>query len=227
VTFLEAVTRIMRAEGILRGDTDAPTSFSDLQHGATISLAQIAIQDELNELVSDSLIPYEHAPDGSIVTIAGTRSYSLPTNFVQMFGRGVLYDATSNVLLYEFPGGEARLAVSYYDYKTAQSTPQYWYFDATTTKKIAFWPVPQGSVTYIFDYEKDVSVTNASDTMPFHNNMEAQAFCRLAARRFKLLYQGLDAAAIAADPERVAAKATVMSLITGKNPSSRYAPVYR
>ena len=52
MTFLEAVTRIMRSEGIIRGDKDAPVSFSDLQHGATIQLAQMAIQDELNELLS-------------------------------------------------------------------------------------------------------------------------------------------------------------------------------
>ena len=44
MNFLGAVTRVMRINGILRGDTDAPTTFSDLQHGATIQLAQIAIQ---------------------------------------------------------------------------------------------------------------------------------------------------------------------------------------
>lgn len=227
MTFLEAVTRIMRAETIIRGDTDEPTSFSDLQHGATISLAQIAIQDELNELISDQAIPYEHTTTGSIVTVAGTRSYSLPNDFVRMFGNGVLYEPITNNILEEYPGGEARLQTVYYDYKAAQSDPQRWYFDATTTKKIAFWPVPQGSKTYTFDYEKDVSVTNAGDTLPFHNAMEAQAFCRLAARRFKLLYQGMDAAMIAGDPERMMAKATVMNLVVGKNPSGRYAPVYR
>jgi hypothetical protein len=33
----------------------------------------------------------------------------------------------------------------------------------------------------------DVSVTNSTDTLPFHNEQEAQAFCRLASRRFKFL----------------------------------------
>src|SRR5689334_25409676 len=61
----------MRIEGILRGDTDAPTTFSDLQHGATINLAQISIQDELNELTSDTLLPYEKKTTGSIVTVRG------------------------------------------------------------------------------------------------------------------------------------------------------------
>ena len=227
MTFLEAVVRVMRAEGILRGDTDEPTTFSDLQHNATMSLAKLAIQDELTELIADQVIPYEHAGTGSIVTVSGTRSYSLPSDFVRMFGRGVLYESSSNIILDEYPGGEARLAVVYYDYKTAQSTPLNWYFDLTTTKKIAFWPVPQGAKTYTFDYEKDISVSAASDTMPFHNDMEGFAFCRLAARRFKLLYQGMDAAAIQLDPERMAAKATVINLVIGKNPSQRYAPVYR
>ena len=227
MNFLSAVTRIMRAEGILRGDTDAPTTFSDLQHGATINLAQIAVQDELQELVADNVIPYEHSSTGSIVTLAGTRSYSLPPDFVRFFGTPSLFDTASNIRLYEYPGGEQALMDTFQNYKTQQTLPVNWYFDLTTTKKIAFWPVPNDARTYTFDYEKDVSVTSASDALPFHNEIEAQAFCRLAARRFKFLYQGMEVALLAGDPEHMKAKATLMLLISGASPSSQYAPIYR
>jgi hypothetical protein len=217
----------MRIEGIIRGDTDAPTTFSDLQHGATINLAQIAIQDELNELTSDTLIPSEKKTTGSIVTVAGTRSYSLDATFIRFFGRPTLYDAASNVIMFEYPGGEEKLKLNDFMYKTTQSTPFYFYFEATTTKKISFYPVPQDAVTYTYDFEGDVSVTNASDDLPFHNEQEAQAFCRLASRRFKMLYEGMDPALLAQDPEHIKARATLADLIVGKNAPKNYAPIYR
>jgi hypothetical protein len=217
----------MRIEGIIRGDVDAPSTFADLQHGATINLAQIAIQDELNELTSDTLLPYEHKATGSIVTVAGTRSYALASDFIRFYGRAMLYDSVANFEMFEYPGGEDKLKLAIFNYKTQQSAPFYFYFEKTTTKQLSFYPVPQAAVTYTYDYEADVSVTNATDTLPFHNEQEAQAFCRLAARRFKYLYQGLNIADIDQDSEHMKAKAVLADMIVGKNPSKSYAPIYR
>src|SRR5687768_9430744 len=89
-SFLDAVNRVLAANGILRGDTDEVTGFSDLQHGATVRLARIAIQDELNELMSDTLLPSERDTTGSITTEAGTRSYSLANNFIRFDGTPML-----------------------------------------------------------------------------------------------------------------------------------------
>jgi hypothetical protein len=113
------------------------------------------------------------------------------------------------------------------NYKTTQSTPIWFYFDDTTSKKLAFYYVPSAVKSYTFDYEYDVSVTSATDTMPFHTESEAQAFCRLASRRFKMLFEEMDPALISNDPERNAAKATLFNLIKGVNPQRRYAPLYR
>lgn len=225
MNFLSAVTRIMRAETILRGDTDAPTTFSDLQHGATMALAQIAIQDELNEFTSDSLLPYEKTTTGSIATVNATRSYSLASDFVRFFGVPMLLKGTTQI--FEYPGGEEKLKLTFPGYKTDPGTASWFYFDYTTTKKIAFYPVPTTIETYTYDYEKDVSVTNATDTLPFQNEQEAQAFCRLAARRFKFLYQNLEIAGLVADPEHQKARAALASMIVGKNPAGSYAAIYR
>lgn len=222
--FLDAVTRIMRAETILRGDTDAPTTFSDLQHGATIALAQVAIQDELNDLTSDVTLPYEKTTTGSITTVNGTRSYSLASDFTRFFGVPMLLTGTTQ--LFEYRGGEEKLKVVFPGYKTDAGTPTWFYFDYTTTKKIAFYSVPTGATTYTYDYEKDVSVTNATDTLPFHNEMEAQAFCRLAARRFKYLYQGLEIAGLVQDPEHQKARAVLAAMIIGKSPAKSYTAAY-
>lgn len=227
MNFLGGVNRVLRANGVIRGDTDAVITFSDLQHGATLNLAIIAIQDELNELIADSVLPYEKDATGSITTVAGTRSYALPEDFVRFFGIPSLYDSTTNGLIYEYPFGEAALRNLHPDYQTVESLPSHWYFDLTTTKKLGFWYVPSEARTYTFLYEKSVAVTDSTDTLPFHTESEAQAFCRLASRRFKMLYEEMDPALIANDPERNSAKATLFSLIVGKSPSRRWAPVYR
>lgn len=228
MNFLDAVNRLFVANGIIRGDTDPITSFSSLQHGASIGIAKVAIQDELNELVSDSMIPYEKKTTGSITTVAGTRSYALSADFIRFFGEPpLLYCSSDNVEVFEYPGGENALRLSDFQYKTTQSNPFYWYFEAGTTKKISFYPVPQEAKTYTYDYEGDVSVTNSTDTMPFVTESEAQAFCRLASRRFKLLFEGMDPALIAVDPEHMKAKATLFNLLGGKNAPRQWAPVYR
>lgn len=217
----------MRIEGIIRGDTDAPTTFSDLQHGATINLAQIAIQDELQDLASDIELPYEVARTGTITTVAGTADYALATDFVRFRGTPILYCLADNNELTEFPGGEDALKTQVYNYRTVQTNPGWWYFTKGTTKKVSFYPVPSTAKTYTYDYEKDASVTSSTDTLPFHNEIEAQAFCRLAARRFKFLFQGQDLAALSNDPERQLARATLVNLMVGKNPVQSYAPRYK
>jgi hypothetical protein len=226
-SFLDAVNRILVANGIIRGDTDEVSGFSDLQHGATVKIAKIAVQDELTELVSDTLLPSERDATGSITTVSGTRSYALPSNFIRFFGLPQLYESTSNRAYYEFPGGEEKLAYIHPDYRTAQSSPIYWYIDLTTSKKIGFWYVPSDAKTYTFSYEADPSVENAVDLLPFHNDMESHAFCRLASRRFKFLYEGMDPALLAGDPEHARARSTLAGLMVGKNPPRHWAPVYR
>lgn len=225
MNFLAGCVRVMRSEGILRGDTDAPTTFSDLQHGATIQIAQIAIQDELSDLASDIELPYEKTITGSILTVAGTRAYALASGFVRFIGKPMLYCSADNVELFE--SSEELIKLSDYAYRTTQSNPWAWYFEGGTTKRISFYPVPQAVKTYSYDYEADVSVTGATDTLPFHNEIEAQAFCRLVARRFKFLYQEIDLKGLQQDAEHVAAKATLIDLVRGKNPARSYAPIYR
>ena len=227
MNFLSAVTRVMTANGILRGDTDAPISFSDLQHGATINIARVAIQDELGELLSDLLIPYEKKTTGSITTVAATRSYALATDFVRFFGTPMLYESTSNLELFEYKGGEDALKLAVNNYKTAPGEPFTWYFEAGQTKQISFYAVPTEAKTYTYDYQADVSVTDATDTLPFASEQEAQAFCRLASRRFKLLFEGSDTAALIQDPEHLKAKSTLLAMLSGRNPANSYAPRYQ
>ena len=83
MNFLGAVNRVLRHEGVISGDDDNLVTFSDTQHAATSQLAQIAIQDELTELISAELLP-QHAPTQTTVpTATSTRTYSLASDFVR------------------------------------------------------------------------------------------------------------------------------------------------
>lgn len=234
MTFLEAVVRIMRLNGHIRGDTDAPTSFNDTAHNSTMQIAQIAIQDELVNLSADRSIPYEKSST-SIGLTTGTRTYSLPGDFISFFGVPHFYDDTGNRQIYEFPGGLEALQIVDYKYATVTGTPNYWYFEPATTKKVGFYQVPNSTyngVSLSFDYETSILVTNSSDTMPLHNTEESNAFCAMAGRRFKYLFEDMTGkqdiqAILDQDLSYRTAKGTLVRLITGKNPPGRYAPAYR
>lgn len=234
MTFLECITRILRTNGFLRGDTDAPTSFSDTNHNASIQTAQIAVQDELTALTAERLVPYEKT--SSTITLAnGTRTYALAADFIGFYGHPHFYDSTANRLIPEWPGGQESLQVSDFQYLTRTGTPNWWYWEPTTTKKVGFYHVPDStfdgrSLTY--HYEKSVLVTVAADTMPFHNTEEANAFTTMAARRFKFMFEDVRNEAdivriLDNDMSYRNAKATLIRLMKGVNPSGFYTASYR
>lgn len=223
--FVTGLNRLLRINQIIGGDDDDITTFDDTQHAADIELAQIAIQDELSSLVSDSLIPYEKTSD-SITLSTGTRVYSLASDFVRFYGsKPSFYDSTDNVRIYELPGGEDAIKDSDYQYKTNTGTPHWWYWDSTTSKKVAFYYSPTSdyngrSLTY--DYEKSVTVTDESDTLPFHTNQEAQSFILCASRRFKVIDESLIVNKMEDDPIYVSSKSTLLNLLRPTNPSRYY-----
>lgn len=229
-TFLDAVNRVLRIEGIIRGDDDDIVAFTETQHASAISLAMIAVQDELSEIVSERLIPYEKATS-TISLIAGTRTYSLISGFIRFFGeRPSFYDSTDNVRIYEWAGGEDRLRDQDYQYKTTQGAPSWWYWSDTTSKEVAFYSVPSSAYngrSLSYDYEKSVMVSNSSDTMPFHNNEEFYAFSGMAARRFNFMRTQQPQGLLTEDATYNNAKSRLYAFLRPSNPSKHYGFGYR
>ena len=228
-TFLDGVNRLLRTATIIRGDDDAIMTFSDTQHSADIQLAQIAIQSEITELVSDQLLHYEKT-NSTITLVTGTRSYALASNFIRFFGsHPSFYDSTNNVRIFEYPGGEDRLMNIDYQYKTNQGAPVCWYWESTTTKQVSFYNVPDSTYnnrSLSYEYEKSVLVTNTTDTLPFHNNEEYYAFIDMATRRFQFLLEKQPAGSLPLDATYANAKARVANLIRPTNPNQRYGKRY-
>jgi len=229
-TFIDGVNRLMRINMIISGDDDNITTFSDTQHAAAISMAQIAIQDELSEVASERMIPYEKT-SSTISLVTDTRTYALQTNFTRFYGSNPsFYDATDNVRIYEWTGGEDSLRDSDYQYKTTSGAPTWWYWSDTTSKEVAFYSVPNSvyngrSLSY--DYEKSIMVTNSTDTLPFINNEEYYAFVQMAARRFTFMRTSQPQGLLTDDPTYNNAKSRLYAFIRPTNPSKYYGYGYR
>lgn len=223
MTFLEAVNLILRINTFISGDDDDLTSFSDTQHRASLNLAKISIKSSINELVADRLIPYEET-DGNITLSSGTRLYSLPSDFVRFVGpapfflklQGAIGSDSDNQFVYEYPGGEDQLRWHVLDYRSQSGTPQWFYISNGTSKQIGLYPVPDsdddGNV-YRFPYQKDVTVTNEGDSLPFHTEQEAQAFVDMAARYMKYLIEKLPVSQLYEDPVFRTSKSALMALM--------------
>lgn len=231
MTFLEAVNRVMRLSGIIRGDTDTVSTFNDTAHNATLNLAIVCIQDELGDLISDKMIPYEMG-SGTVTLVAGTRTYSLASDFIRFYGNAFFYRSASNFEIYEYPGGRVALQSEIPNYKTASGSPINWYWEPATTKQVGFYQVPNASDTLTYDYEKSVMVSASTDTIPLHNTEEANQFCVLASRRFKVLFEDADKlsdiqAVLDNDQTYRRAKRSLFHLIKGENAPNTYSVQYR
>jgi len=228
-TFIDGVNRLLRINTIISGDDDDITTFSDTQHAADISLAQIAIQSEIAELVSDRLISYEK-DSATITLLTGVRTYGLETGFIRFYGRNPsFYDSTDNIRIYEYPGGEDYLKDTDFQYQTTQGGPRFWYWVDSTSKTVGFYNVPIASYnnrSLSYDFETSVMVSNSTDTMPFHNIEEFYAFSDLAARRFKFLITKQPVGELTKDATYSNAKSRLYALMRSTNPKSWYGNRY-
>jgi len=224
--YLGAVNRILINNFILKGDDDLVNTFNDNQHEATIRVAQNAITTELNNFVSAFHVDYEKTT-GTLTTVVGQRTYSLPTDFVRFFGDSpYLYLPDETYRVYEYQGGENRLRQQDYTYLTTEGRESYWYWDSTITKKIALYNVPDAVYTYSFEYERDVSVSNSTDILPFHTESEAQAFADMASRRFKFMVEELNVSTLEQDADYTFNRSTLMNLMRYREPNKRYGKRY-
>lgn len=230
LNFLNVVNRILQLNGIIRGDTDLLTSFTDQNHASTAAIAQIAVQTEITELSSKGELPYQHKTTGTINLATSTRTYDLASDFVQMWGNPpFFYDATQNVQIFQYPGGENQLRNDILTYRNDSGNPLWFYFELGTGQQASFYPVPDSSVNakvLSYDYSGSVNVANSSDTIPLASLDQQYAFTEMASRRFKFLFEGKVDIPMDSDPVYREARARLFSLLKWKQPARRYGKVY-
>jgi len=230
-TFLSAVNDVLVLDGILAGDDDDVTSFSSTQHVASIRFAKRAVQQELAALVADEMVAYEQTTD--VLTVS-SRLVTLASDFVRFQDQEPwLYETDSGGTekgnwIIEYPGGEEKLRRVDIRYRINQGKPTYWYNPGGTTKQLAFYNVPDGTYYYRYFYQKDVSVSVESDTVPFVTTTEVNTFVEMAARRFKYLRssptarEALFPEGLAKDPVILEARNKLLQLLRYKPPREAY-----
>lgn len=233
MTFLQCVTRIFQQMAIIRGDTDAPASFSDTQHNASLGVAQVCVQDELINLIARRLLPKERSTSGSITLVANTRVYNLASDFLRFYGIAHLFNDSDDVNIPRYQGGLEQLQIDDVGYLDSRGTPNWWYDEPSSaaTKQVGFYPVPNAAKTITYDYEASTLVTLAADSLPFHNNEEAYSFTIMAGRRFKYMWGDTKAEAdismiLEKDYSYRTARATLYALLKPENASRRYGNSY-
>lgn len=237
MTFIEVVTRILRLNAVIRGDTDTPTTFNDVQHNASLNIAIVATQNELIRLIAERLIPKERNSTGSITFSTNTRVYNLATGFTRFFGFPHFYNSTQNRQIYEYEGGLSKLQTDVFNYATQYGQPNWWYWEPsnTTLKQVGFFQVPSSSENgqaWTYDYEASVMMTLSTDTLPFHNDEENFIFTEMAGRRFKFMFEDVKNEGdiqkiLDADRSYMSAKTTLLKLIKGQNSGNRYGYSYQ
>ncbi len=235
-TFVDAVNDVLVLDGIIAGDDDTIADFSSTQHVASIRLAKKAVQQELAEIISDEQIAYEQT--SATLTVA-TRLVSLPSDFVRFQDeKPWLYETDSGGTakgnwIIEYPGGETKLRHNDIKYQENQGKPFYFYWPGGTTKQLGFYNVPNSTYYYRIYYEKDVSVTDESDTVPFVTATEVNTFIEAAARRFKFLRsspqirEALFPQGLSKDQVILDARNKLLELLKHKPSRTRYGRRYR
>jgi hypothetical protein len=230
MTFLDVVNRMLRTNGLIRGDTDAIASFSDTAHNSTAQIAQIAVQTELSDLTSRGLLPYQHREQQALTLVTSQRTYAFPSDFVQMWGNPpFFYDPNQNNEIFEYPGGEDSLRRSIYTYRTDPGYPLWFYFILDTVQTVAFYPVPdaqRNGTVFRYDYSASANVLLETDTLPLYTADQQYAFSVCAGRRFKYLFEGKPEADVEKDANYRSSRSTLFALLGKKQPARRYGFAY-
>lgn len=226
-TFLDGVNRVLRTLTFIQGDDDDVTTFSDTQHAANIQLAKISIQDELGDLVANRMIDLEFI-SASLSLSSGARVYNLPSDFIRFAGDPFFYHANRNYHVYEYPGGRRRLRIEIPNYQTQSGQPNWWYWEPSSRKQVGFYLVPDSAYTLTYEYQRSVHVDMAADELPFHNQEEADAFCQMASRRMKYMYERAEDMQLSLDNDMMyrSAKSRLYNLMNPREPRRAWAKTY-
>ena len=232
MTYLEAVNIVLREGGIIAGDDDEITSFSETQHENHLNLAKRAIKRELNDLLSDKALPYEEG-EAYITLVSNQRLYSVASDFIRFTDPCPFMlevDAATStgvsqnrrIFPYKKQAKEEDIRRDLMDYRDTNGEPQFFYVNKGTTHQVGFYPVPdtnQAGDIYRYWYQKNRSVSVETDVIPMINAQAAESFAegcgihfnylRMTPQERQVLYPG----GIQFDPDLQQSRSKTIELI--------------
>lgn len=170
-TLLNAVNETLKRLKMIQGDADILTTLTDSSRQIWIDIAVQVVNEGIDTLYDSSGVaqPNELSETVAEITLVlNQREYTLPTDVVQLRFPGL--NEVAGLFIDRYPGGYAQMRLD-------QPTPDTGYEGLPTfaainpsNGKLRMDHRPQaddvGDV-YIFEYDKDLVLTLAADTVPF------------------------------------------------------------
>jgi len=171
-TLLDGINEVFKRVNNIAGDANALTSLTDSARQHPIDVAIQVINEGIDELYSSSsrtVMPTAQQ-EGTITLAAGTRSYSLAANLIEM--HFPLIDKTNTQFIWKYPGDYDDLLLL--DPEQDDTGLPWWAVispvDGTLYLNVAPTSAEAGRV-YTYQYEKDLALSLATDTVPFSNTV--------------------------------------------------------
>lgn len=168
-TLLDAVNEVFKRVNVIQGDAAALTALTDSARQHPIDITVQVVNEGIDELYSQSHVelPNEQA-EATITLVAGSRSYALNSNLTKLIFP--LIDKTNTNFIWKYPGDyEGMLLLD----PEQDDTGLPWWGIISPVNGQLFMNVTPTSIeagrVYTYQYEKDLSLSSATDTMPFDN----------------------------------------------------------
>lgn len=170
-TLLDSVNEVMRRTGIIAGDSGVLTSLTDSPRQVFIDQARQVINEGVDELYSSSpLAMPNELKEGSFNLSTGVRAYSLAADLSIL--RWPIIDRINNQFILHFVGGYEGLLIldpeqddtGLPQVGVIRPTDGQLFLDRAPT-------IAQNGRQYFYQYEKQLGMTLATDTVPFDNDV--------------------------------------------------------
>lgn len=167
-TLLDGVNDVLKRVQIIKGENGELTSLTrdEIQH--EIDVTMMMWNEVIEELYADTSISYpSEMGTGNIVLVTGQREYSLPSDLVAI--RYPLMENTNGYYIYEWKPGYEHLKQQQQipanfegraNFATINPQNDKLYLDYIPTSA-------ENGLSYELIYDKDISVSGATDPFPF------------------------------------------------------------
>lgn len=168
---LDCVNEIFKRVNNIAGDANALTTLTDSARQHPIDVTIQVVNEGIDELYSHSHIslPNEQA-QATITLVAGTQSYSLASNLVRM--HFPLIDKTNTEFIWKYPGDYNDLLIL--DPEGDDTGLPWWGIISPVNSQLYLNVIPtatEAGRVYTYQYEKDLAMSLATDTVPFNNEV--------------------------------------------------------
>lgn len=166
-TLLNSVNEILTRTGEIAGEDQEFTNLTEQARQRAIDTAIQVVNEGVDELysVTNKAMPLEQAED-TLTLVDGQRDYTLASDLVQL--RFPMIDRTNNQRIDPFPGGYNAILV--HDPEQDDTGLPHWGAISPVDGKFYLDRAPtstEASRVYIYQYDKDLSLSEAGDTFPF------------------------------------------------------------